>query len=76
MTCNDAAGNVMIPTAGAASYAVTVGDDSCEADALIGNGVFYRNSRTRMEAASLTAQAKSGVTAVLATAEPSALANS
>jgi prepilin-type N-terminal cleavage/methylation domain-containing protein/prepilin-type processing-associated H-X9-DG protein len=29
------------------SYAATVGDDSSEADALTGNGVFYRNSRTK-----------------------------
>jgi prepilin-type N-terminal cleavage/methylation domain-containing protein/prepilin-type processing-associated H-X9-DG protein len=30
------------------SYAATVGDDDSEADALVGNGVFYRNSRTRL----------------------------
>jgi prepilin-type N-terminal cleavage/methylation domain-containing protein/prepilin-type processing-associated H-X9-DG protein len=30
------------------SYAATVGDDSSEADALTGNGIFYRNSRTRL----------------------------
>jgi prepilin-type N-terminal cleavage/methylation domain-containing protein/prepilin-type processing-associated H-X9-DG protein len=29
------------------SYAATVGDDDSEADAPTGNGVFYRNSRTR-----------------------------
>src|SRR6266566_526111 len=28
------------------SYAATVGDDASEADAPVGNGVFYRNSRT------------------------------
>ncbi|MBS0262605.1 MAG: DUF1559 domain-containing protein [Planctomycetes bacterium] len=38
----------MIPAAGGSSYAVTVGDDSCDADALKGNGSFYRNSRTRI----------------------------
>ncbi|MBI3837877.1 MAG: DUF1559 domain-containing protein [Planctomycetia bacterium] len=31
-----------------ASYAASVGDDSSEADAKIGNGVFYRNSATRL----------------------------
>jgi prepilin-type processing-associated H-X9-DG protein len=30
------------------SYAATVGDDSCEVDALTGNGIFYRNSQTRI----------------------------
>jgi prepilin-type N-terminal cleavage/methylation domain-containing protein/prepilin-type processing-associated H-X9-DG protein len=30
------------------SYAATVGDDSSECDAPTGNGVFYRNSRTRL----------------------------
>ena len=30
------------------SYAATVGDDASEADAMDGNGVFYRNSRTRL----------------------------
>lgn len=30
------------------SYAATVGDDSKEVDAPIGNGAFYRNSRTRL----------------------------
>jgi prepilin-type N-terminal cleavage/methylation domain-containing protein/prepilin-type processing-associated H-X9-DG protein len=44
----DASGSVMIPAAAASSYAATVGDDSSEADALTGNGVFYRNSRTRI----------------------------
>jgi prepilin-type N-terminal cleavage/methylation domain-containing protein/prepilin-type processing-associated H-X9-DG protein len=48
LAISDAAGNVMIPAAGVSSYAVTVGDDSCEADAMTGNGAFYRNSRTRM----------------------------
>jgi prepilin-type processing-associated H-X9-DG protein len=44
----DASGNVMIPTAPASSYAATVGDDSSDADGPTGNGVFYRNSRTRI----------------------------
>jgi prepilin-type processing-associated H-X9-DG protein len=44
----DNSNNVLIPVAGGSSYAVTVGDDSCEADALKGNGTFYRNSRTRI----------------------------
>jgi prepilin-type N-terminal cleavage/methylation domain-containing protein/prepilin-type processing-associated H-X9-DG protein len=35
-------------SAGPSSYAATVGDDSCEADGPAGNGVFYRNSRTRL----------------------------
>src|SRR5262249_41694702 len=30
------------------SYAASVGDDAAEADAATGNGVFYRNSRTRL----------------------------
>jgi prepilin-type N-terminal cleavage/methylation domain-containing protein/prepilin-type processing-associated H-X9-DG protein len=30
------------------SYAATVGQDACEVDALTGDGVFYRNSRTRL----------------------------
>src|SRR2546421_351348 len=29
-------------------YAATVGDDSSEADGATGNGVFYRNSKTRI----------------------------
>jgi prepilin-type N-terminal cleavage/methylation domain-containing protein/prepilin-type processing-associated H-X9-DG protein len=37
------------------SYAATVGDDSSEADAEVGNGPFYRNSRTRF------AQVKDGL---------------
>jgi prepilin-type N-terminal cleavage/methylation domain-containing protein/prepilin-type processing-associated H-X9-DG protein len=37
-----------ITTAGPSSYAATVGDDSSEADDETGNGVFYRNSRTRL----------------------------
>ncbi|MBI3862310.1 MAG: DUF1559 domain-containing protein [Planctomycetia bacterium] len=45
---SDATGTVMIPAAAPASYAATVGDDDSEADALTGNGVFYRNSRTRI----------------------------
>jgi|SRR5579863_948612 len=44
----DSNGGVIIQAAAASSYAATVGDDSCEADALTGNGVFYRNSRTRV----------------------------
>ena len=44
----DAAGTVIIPTAAASSYAATVGDDSSDADGLTGNGVFYRNSGTRI----------------------------
>ncbi|MDB5391038.1 MAG: hypothetical protein JWM11_6684 [Planctomycetaceae bacterium] len=43
----DAANNVIISAAAASSYAATVGDDSSEADALTGNGSFYRNSNTR-----------------------------
>ena len=34
-------------TVAPSSYAACVGNDSSEADAEIGNGVFYRNSRTR-----------------------------
>jgi prepilin-type N-terminal cleavage/methylation domain-containing protein/prepilin-type processing-associated H-X9-DG protein len=37
-----------IVQAAPSSYAATVGDDSCEADDATANGVFYRNSRTRM----------------------------
>jgi prepilin-type N-terminal cleavage/methylation domain-containing protein/prepilin-type processing-associated H-X9-DG protein len=37
-----------VTSAGPSSYAATVGDDSSEADAAVGNGVFYRNSRTRL----------------------------
>ncbi len=33
--------------AGPSSYAATVGDDASEVDAPTGNGVFYRNSKTR-----------------------------
>src|SRR5262249_25646177 len=33
--------------AASSSYAATVGDDASEADAEVGNGPFYRNSRTR-----------------------------
>jgi prepilin-type N-terminal cleavage/methylation domain-containing protein/prepilin-type processing-associated H-X9-DG protein len=36
-----------ITSAAPSSYAATVGDDSSEADGPTGNGVFYRNSRTR-----------------------------
>jgi prepilin-type processing-associated H-X9-DG protein len=45
---SDAVGNVVIPAAAPMSYAATVGDDSSEADALTGNGSFYRNSSTRI----------------------------
>lgn len=44
----DAGGTVIIPAAAASSYVATVGDDGSEADDLTGNGVFYRNSRTRI----------------------------
>ncbi len=37
-----------ITLAAPSSYAATVGDDSAEADAETGNGVFYRNSKTRL----------------------------
>jgi prepilin-type N-terminal cleavage/methylation domain-containing protein/prepilin-type processing-associated H-X9-DG protein len=37
-----------IAYAAPSSYAATVGDDSSEADGVIGNGVFYRNSHTRI----------------------------
>jgi prepilin-type N-terminal cleavage/methylation domain-containing protein/prepilin-type processing-associated H-X9-DG protein len=37
-----------LTAAAPSSYAATVGDDSSECDALTGNGVFYRNSRTRL----------------------------
>jgi prepilin-type N-terminal cleavage/methylation domain-containing protein/prepilin-type processing-associated H-X9-DG protein len=45
-TLTDSSGN---PVAGAApsSYAATVGDDHSDCTDLAGNGVFYRNSRTR-----------------------------
>jgi prepilin-type processing-associated H-X9-DG protein len=33
---------------GASSYAATVGSDASEVDDLVGNGIFYRNSKTRM----------------------------
>jgi prepilin-type N-terminal cleavage/methylation domain-containing protein/prepilin-type processing-associated H-X9-DG protein len=35
-------------TAAASSYAATVGQDASEVDAATGDGVFYRNSRTRI----------------------------
>ncbi|HEY2252736.1 MAG TPA: DUF1559 domain-containing protein, partial [Planctomycetaceae bacterium] len=47
-TITDGAGAVLIQAAVASSYAATVGDDSSEADALTGNGVFFRNSRIRI----------------------------
>jgi prepilin-type N-terminal cleavage/methylation domain-containing protein/prepilin-type processing-associated H-X9-DG protein len=37
-----------VATAAPCSYAATVGSDDSEADAQTGNGVFYRNSRTRI----------------------------
>jgi prepilin-type N-terminal cleavage/methylation domain-containing protein/prepilin-type processing-associated H-X9-DG protein len=37
-----------VALAAPSSYAATVGDDSSEADAETGNGVFYRNSRVRV----------------------------
>ncbi len=43
----DAAG-ATVARAAPSSYAATVGDDSCETDDPTGNGVFYRNSRTRI----------------------------
>ncbi len=43
------AGNlVTIASAAPSGYAATVGDDSSEVDDSKGNGVFYRNSRTRI----------------------------
>jgi prepilin-type N-terminal cleavage/methylation domain-containing protein/prepilin-type processing-associated H-X9-DG protein len=47
MTVTDATGTSLCQAA-PCSYAATVGDDSCEVDAGTGNGVFYRNSRTRL----------------------------
>src|SRR5207245_1779251 len=37
-----------ITTAAPSSYAATVGQDSSEVDAPTGDGIFYRNSRTRI----------------------------
>jgi prepilin-type N-terminal cleavage/methylation domain-containing protein/prepilin-type processing-associated H-X9-DG protein len=37
-----------IVSAGPSSYAASVGDDDSEADAETGDGVFYRNSKTRL----------------------------
>jgi prepilin-type N-terminal cleavage/methylation domain-containing protein/prepilin-type processing-associated H-X9-DG protein len=42
------AGGAAVATMAPSSYAACVGDDSSEADAETGNGVFYRNSRTRL----------------------------
>jgi prepilin-type N-terminal cleavage/methylation domain-containing protein/prepilin-type processing-associated H-X9-DG protein len=39
----------LIAEAAPSSYAATVGSDASECDALTGDGVFYRNSRTRTE---------------------------
>jgi len=47
-TITDASGTVIIQAAAPSSYAVTVGDDSSEADAMTGNGTFFRNSRVRI----------------------------
>jgi prepilin-type processing-associated H-X9-DG protein len=38
----------LVAVAAPSSYAATVGDDSCDVDNLTGNGVFYRNSWTRI----------------------------
>jgi prepilin-type N-terminal cleavage/methylation domain-containing protein/prepilin-type processing-associated H-X9-DG protein len=38
----------LIVAAAPSSYAACVGDDDSEADADLGNGVFYRNSKTRL----------------------------
>jgi prepilin-type N-terminal cleavage/methylation domain-containing protein/prepilin-type processing-associated H-X9-DG protein len=38
-----------VAVAAPSSYAASLGDDSSEADAATGNGVLYRNSRTRVE---------------------------
>jgi prepilin-type N-terminal cleavage/methylation domain-containing protein/prepilin-type processing-associated H-X9-DG protein len=46
-TLTDATFNPVAPAA-PSSYAATVGDDSSECDAATGNGVFYRNSHTRI----------------------------
>ncbi len=46
-TAADAVGSPVV-VLGPSSYAATVGDDSSEADGPAGNGVFYRNSRTRL----------------------------
>jgi prepilin-type N-terminal cleavage/methylation domain-containing protein/prepilin-type processing-associated H-X9-DG protein len=42
------AASMPIAEAAPSSYAATVGSDASEVDALTGNGVFYRNSRTRI----------------------------
>jgi prepilin-type N-terminal cleavage/methylation domain-containing protein/prepilin-type processing-associated H-X9-DG protein len=46
-TATDATGSPLA-VLGPSSYAATVGDDSSECDAATGNGIFYRNSRTRI----------------------------
>ncbi|HTI51237.1 MAG TPA: DUF1559 domain-containing protein [Planctomycetaceae bacterium] len=46
-TATDSA-NATVARMSPSSYAATVGDDNSEADALTGNGTFYRNSRTRL----------------------------
>jgi prepilin-type N-terminal cleavage/methylation domain-containing protein/prepilin-type processing-associated H-X9-DG protein len=38
----------LLANAAPSSYAASVGDDDSEADALVGDGVFYRNSGTRL----------------------------
>jgi prepilin-type N-terminal cleavage/methylation domain-containing protein/prepilin-type processing-associated H-X9-DG protein len=46
-TASDAMGSPLV-LLGPSSYAATVGSDAAEADAPTGNGIFYRNSRTRI----------------------------
>jgi prepilin-type N-terminal cleavage/methylation domain-containing protein/prepilin-type processing-associated H-X9-DG protein len=46
-TVTDAAGRP-IAVAAASSYAASVGDDHSEVDDATGNGIFYRNSKTRI----------------------------
>jgi prepilin-type N-terminal cleavage/methylation domain-containing protein/prepilin-type processing-associated H-X9-DG protein len=46
-TVTDATGSPLA-VLGPSSYAATVGDDASECDAPTGNGIFYRNSRTRI----------------------------
>jgi prepilin-type N-terminal cleavage/methylation domain-containing protein len=46
-TVTDAVGSP-VAILGPSSYAATVGSDASEADGPVGNGVFYRNSRTRI----------------------------
>jgi prepilin-type N-terminal cleavage/methylation domain-containing protein/prepilin-type processing-associated H-X9-DG protein len=46
-TVSDATGSP-VAVLGPSSYAATVGSDASECDAATGNGIFYRNSRTRL----------------------------